>query len=151
MAVHASLTIGNMLASLPACFRFMYRCSYSVPPTVTITYTAYIPVHHRYEHQFDVPERSRECHQHQNVYITGIAGIIIYAAGIPVMFGYPGNTSQGAGAALARIMLFLIPIFPRYSNRLRILTVLPWTGTDIGSLMLLYLSCHPHFSFQKEV
>ncbi len=89
------------------------------------------------------------------VYITGITGIFIYAAGIlHGVLDTLANTAQGVGAVLARATLFLIPDFSAVQQQAsNVLTGAPIDPEPIlSSLILLYLAMSLTFVlFRKEV
>ena len=109
-----SLTIGNMLASLSCMLSlyvslFIFCAAYGKLSLILPTFLCIIVMS---INSMFLSAAVSVISIKAPVYITGIAGIIIYAAGIlRGVLDTLANTSQGAGAALARIMLFLIPDF----------------------------------------
>ena len=89
------------------------------------------------------------------VYIAGLAGILIYAAGVlHGILDALANTAQGVGAVPARAILFLIPDFSAVQQQAS--NILTGASVDpepiLGSLMLLYLVLSLTFVlFRKEV
>jgi hypothetical protein len=152
-----SLTIGNMLASLSCMLSlyvslFIFCAAYGKLSLILPTFLCIIVMS---INSMFLSAAVSVISIKAPVYITGIAGIIIYAAGIlRGVLDTLANTSQGAGAALARIMLFLIPDFSAVQQQAsNILTGAPVDPEPIlGSLMLLYLVLSLTFLlFRKEV
>jgi hypothetical protein len=152
-----SLTIGNMLASFSCMLSlyaslFIFCAAYGKLALILPTFLCIIVMS---INSMFLSAAVSVISIKAPAYIAGIAGIITYATGIlHGVLDTLANTAQGAGAALARIILFLIPDFSAVQQQAsNMLTGAPVDPEPIlGSLMLLYLVLSLTFVlFRKEV
>jgi ABC-type transport system involved in multi-copper enzyme maturation permease subunit len=152
-----SLTIGNMLASLFCILSlyvslFIFCAAYGKIALILPTFLCIIVMS---INSMFLSAAVSVVSIKTPVYISGIIGIVVYAAGIlHGVLDTMANTAQGAGAILSRIILFFIPNFSAVQQQAsNILTGAPMDLEPIlGSLMLLYLVLSLAFVlFRKEV
>lgn len=152
-----SLTVGNMLASLFCMLSFyvslvVFCVAYGRPGLILPTFLCIIVMS---INSLFLSAAVSVVSIRAPVYVAGVAGILVYAAGIlHGVLDTLADTAQGVGAAAARILLFLTPdlsaVQQQASNTLTGAPVDP--GPVLATLLLLYLVLSLTFVlFRKEV